>query len=357
MMSKNKENIEKLENSLILLHNNENIIYFLTYDTKNNPSAAVKHIYDIALTLKNNGFNTKILVEDNSYVGVKNWLGDKYDALEVVSIKEDKVQIKIEDVLVVPELYSNVLQQLSNIKCTKVMLVQQKEYIFESLPIGSKWIDFGFDQVITTTEKAKEYIEDVFPQSKISIIPPIIGDNFKKSEQPVKPFIAISCRERVISRKIISEFYLKYPHLRWITFKDMIQLSYDEFSDALNECMVSVWIDDESTFGTFPLESMKCGVPVVGKIPDTEPDWLTENGMWTYDANKIVELLGTYILAWLEGIELTQEVKDKMKDTLVPYSKEITEKNILKIFTSYKNNRISKIQLAIEKIKQEEVSE
>jgi hypothetical protein len=68
-------------------------------------------------------------------------------------------------VLVVPELYSNVLQQLSNIKCTKVMLVQQKEYIFESLPIGSKWDDYGFEQVITTTEKAKEYIEEFFPKA------------------------------------------------------------------------------------------------------------------------------------------------------------------------------------------------
>jgi len=357
MMNKTQENIEKLESALLSLHNNDNAIYFLTYDTKNNPRAAVKHIYDIALTLKKNGFNSKILVEDGTYVGVKNWLGDRYDELDVVSIKEDKVQIKLEDILVVPELYSNALQQLSNIKCTKVMLVQQKEYIFESLPIGSKWIDYGFDQVITTTENAKDYINEFFPQSHISIIPPIIGDNFKKSEFPIKPYIAILTKERTVSRKIISEFYLKYPHLRWITFKDMIQLSYDEFSEALCECMVSVWVDDESTFGTFPLESMKCGVPVVGKIPNTEPDWLTENGMWTYDGNKIVEILGTYIIAWLEGIELTQEVKDKMKETLVPYSYEITEQNIVKVFTTYKNNRIDKINLAIEKLKEKEVAE
>jgi glycosyltransferase involved in cell wall biosynthesis len=356
-MNKTQENIEKLESSLISLNNNDSVIYFLTYDTKNNPRVSVKHIYDIALTLKKNGFTAKILVEDNTYIGIKNWLGDKYDELEVVSIKEDKVKIKLEDVLVVPELYSNVLQQLSGVKCTKVMLVQQKEYIFESLPIGSKWVDYGFDEVITTTEKAKEYIMEFFPHSNVSIIPPIISDNFKKSESPIKPYIAILTRDRVINRKIISEFYLKYPHLRWITFKDMVQLSYDEFSEALNECMVSVWVDDESTFGTFPLESMKCGVPVVGKIPDTEPDWLTENGMWTYDSNKIVEILGTYILAWLEGIELTQEVKDKMKETLVPYSYEITEKNIVKIFTSYKNNRINRLKLTIEKFKKEEVSE
>jgi hypothetical protein len=50
----NKENIEKLENSLNKLISNEHVIYFLTYDTKNNPRASVKYIYDVALTLKNN---------------------------------------------------------------------------------------------------------------------------------------------------------------------------------------------------------------------------------------------------------------------------------------------------------------
>jgi hypothetical protein len=131
-------------------------------------------------------------------------------------------------------------------------------------------------------------------------------------------------------------------------------VTYSEFSDALKECVVSVWIDDESTFGTFPLESMKCGVPVVGKIPSTEPDWLDENGMWTYDENKIVEILGTYVLAWLDGIELTQEVKDKMRDTLLPYSSSITENNILSVFDSFKNKRVESIKNAVEKLKLEE---
>jgi hypothetical protein len=354
-MSKNQENLEKLETSLLALANKDNVIYFLTYDTKSYPRASIKHIYDMALILKNYGYNAKILTEDKSYSGVKSWLGDRYDSLEIVTIKEDKVQIKIEDVLVVPELYSNVLEQLSNVRCIKVMLVQQKEYIFETLPIGSKWIDYGFDYAITTTQASKNYISEFFPQTIVHVIPPIIGDNFKASDLPLKPYIAISCRERVVSRKIISEFYLKYPHLRWFTFKDMIQLSYDEFSEALKECAVSVWVDDESTFGTFPLESMKCNVPVVGKIPNTEPDWLSENGMWTYDVNKIVEILGTYILAWLEGIELTQQVRDKMKETLLPYSKEITENNIVKTFDSLINGRVLRIKSAIEKLKEEEV--
>jgi hypothetical protein len=351
----NKETIEKLEVALGRLTSNESITYFLTYDTKNNPRASVKYIYDMALILHKSGKKVKILVEDNTYSGVESWLGDTYKELERVSIKDDKIEINIDDTIVVPEYYSNVLEQLSNVKCVKVMLVQQREYIFETLSIGSRWIDFGFDKVITTTEESKKYILSIFPEVLVHVIPPIIGDNFTPSEKPLKPYIAISCRDRVKSRKFISEFYIKYPQLRWVTFRDMVQMSYDEFSSSLKECMVSLWIDDESTFGTFPLESMKCGVPVVGKIPSTEPDWLSENGMWTYDENKIVEILGTYVLAWLEGVELTNEVKDKMKETLLPYEKSITENNINAVFNSFKNKREESFTSALEKIKTEEL--
>lgn len=351
----NKENIEKLELALERLINNDNVIYFLVYDTKNNTRAAVKHIYDIALTLKNNGANSKILVEDKSYNGVSHWLGNTYSNLDIVTIKDDKIEIKIDDVLVVPEYYSNALEQLSHIKCTKVMLVQQKEYIFETLPIGSRWSDYGFDKVITTTQAAKDYILEYFPESLVYLIPPIIGDQFKPVDDPKKPIIAISCRDRGVHRKLISEFYLKFPQLRWITFRDMVQMTYDEFASSLSECFVSVWVDDESTFGTFPLESMKCNVPVVGKIPTTEPDWLNENGMWTYDINKLSEILGTFVLAWIEGVELEDEVLSKMKETLLPYETEITKNNIISIFNSFKNKRIEAIEKALVKLKQEEI--
>jgi hypothetical protein len=352
------KDIEKIESAYEILEKNKHSVYFLTYDTKNNARAAIKHIYDMALTLRRYGVDAKILVEDNTYTKVNGWLGKTYDEIPVVTIKGDKTEVEVYDMIVVPEQYSNILEQLKSIKCIKVMLIQQKEYMFETLPIGSRWSDFGFDKVITTTELSKQYILKYFPETLVYVIPPIIGDNFKPTTLPTKPLIAISARDRVQHRKVISEFYLKYPQLRWITFRDMVQMTYDEFSDNLKECMVSLWIDDESTFGTFPLESMKCGVPVIGKIPFNEPDWLSENGIWTYDGDKLVELLGEFILGWLEGLEMDKEVKSKMDETILPYEKSITENNIITIFESLKSGRLESIKKALEKRKleiQEEV--
>lgn len=345
--------IEILESAQDRLEKKQNAIYFLAYDTKDHARAAIKHIYDMALALKEHGYNAKILVEEKTYTGVKNWLDETYDNVPIVTIKEDKVELNIDDIIVVPEAYSNILPQLSNIKCGKIMLVQQKEYMFETLSIGSRWSTFGFDRCITTTEKSKKYILDYFPEALVYIIPPYIGDNFSPSQLPKKPYIAISCRDRLVHRKLISEFYLKYPQLRWVTFRDMIQMSYLEFSDALKECMVSLWVDDESTFGTFPLESMKCGVPIVGKIPSTEPEWLGENGFWTYDGNAIVDLLGTFILAWLEGADITDDVKDRMKQATLPYTKAIHNEITLSIFGTLVSQRVDLVKNNLEKFKSE----
>jgi hypothetical protein len=98
---------------------------------------------------------------------------------------------------------------------------------------------------------------------------------------------------------------------------------------------------------------MKCGVPIIGKIPITEPDWLSENGFWTYDGNKVVELLGTYVLAWIEGVELTGEVKEKMKSSVLPYTKERHNDATLSIFSTLLSQKKETIKNTLEKIKTE----
>ena len=53
----------KIENSLNILKDKKSRIYFVAQDTKGNARASIKYIYDVALSLKNNGFNHIILHE------------------------------------------------------------------------------------------------------------------------------------------------------------------------------------------------------------------------------------------------------------------------------------------------------
>lgn len=346
-----EKNIKALNECLGRINNKENGIYFLCYDTGQNARAAVKHIYDMAYTLKQEGYNTFILVENKKYNGVDFWLGDKYSSVPVLSMKDDHPHLKFDDILIIPEYYTHALEQLKDVPANKIMLIQQREYVFETLTLGSRFSDFGVHKIITTTNATKKYLQEYFPESLIYVIPPIIEEIFHESKKPVNPFIALSVRNRVTHKKIISQFYLKYPHLRWFTFRDMVQMTQEEFATNLRDCVVSVWVDDDSTFGTFPLESMKSGVNVIGKIPKSTPDWMGDNGFWVDDEDKIVEILGSYCLSWVDGLEIKDEIKESITTTLAQYDCDVTKHNILSVFESLNFKRKELINNKLEKLK------
>ena len=97
---------EKILNSIEILKKNENKIFFLTQDTKGNAKAGIKHIYDMAMSLKNSGFDSIILHEKKEYNGVADWLGEEYmTELPHQNIEEQKLQVSPEDILIIPELF------------------------------------------------------------------------------------------------------------------------------------------------------------------------------------------------------------------------------------------------------------
>lgn len=295
------ELIKNLENSIENLRTKTARIYFFVQDTKGNARASIKYIYDLALTLKDDGYNVAILHEKPDYFGVQDWLGSKYMELPHISVEGQNLQIAPEDTIVVPEIFGYVMSQLANLPCAKIVLCQSYDYIFETLQPGQTWTQFGFTKCITTSEMMKEYISTVMRGVSIDVIEPTISEHFEKSKFPAKPIIAIYTREQRDSINLIKSFYVKFPQYRWIAFRDMRGLSQQEFANVLKDCMLSVWVDDVSSFGTFPLESMRCNVPVLGKAPKIVPSWMNEdNGIWITDSIRMIDFISEFIQNWLE---------------------------------------------------------
>jgi hypothetical protein len=70
----NTEQIEKLEKSINNMKEKKSRIYFITQDTKGNAKASVRYIYQMAMALKKDGYNSIILHEKPEYYGVSEWL-------------------------------------------------------------------------------------------------------------------------------------------------------------------------------------------------------------------------------------------------------------------------------------------
>jgi len=346
------EKIKKIEDSISRLSNRNAKIYFLVQDTKGNAKGSIRYIYQMAMTLKENNFNPIIIHEAKDYKGVGEWLGEEYMELSHQSIEGQNLEISPEDFIIIPEIYGHVLEQISNFPCGKIVLCQAYDHMLETLAPGANWAQFGFRKAITTTLEQKKYITDIMKATDVDIVEPTIPNIFSEKEKPSKPIISISCREPRETAKIIKSFYLKYPQFRWITFRDMKGLTQAEYATYLKDSFVSVWVDDESGFGTFPIESMASRTPVIGKVPNMKPEWMNDyNGIWSYEFNNIIDILAEFIQNWLE---------DNISESLYENSLQTAEKfknesefttNVLNLFNEYFEVRKESFELQLDKMK------
>lgn len=344
---------EKVLKSIEILKDKQARIYFLTQDTKGNAKASVRFIYQVAKTLKDAGFNPIILHEKNDYTGVAKWLGEEYMNIPHRVIEGQNLEISPEDFLIVPEIFGFMMEQVKQLPCAKIVLAQSYAYIVETLQPGQNWAQYGFFKCLTTTNNQKDYIERVMRQSTCDVIKPYISENFHPKSQPPMPIVGVHTKEQSDAINIIKTFYLKFPQYRWFTFRDLRGLSEVEFSNSLRDCFVSVWIDDESGFGTFPLESMKSNVPVIGKVPNLPAEWMNEeNGIWITDKTLFADVIADFIQNWLED-NIKPEMYEEMKKTADKYSnKQEFESSVTTLFTKFLINRADSFEEQI--IKTEE---
>jgi hypothetical protein len=342
----NNDNHEKLEMSINKMKEKLSRIYFMVQDTKGNAKASVRYIYQMALTLKRNGYNAIILHEKPEYFGVSSWLSEEYmTELDHRAIEGTSLEISPDDLIIIPEIYGFVMDQITKLPCGKIVLSQAFDHMFETLQPGQSWTQLGFYKCITTSEKQKELIQSVMRNVTVDVVAPYISDVFQKNEYPPKTIINIHTRDQRDTANLIKTFYVKFPQYRWITFRDLRGLSENEFAEAMKDSFISIWIDQTSSFGTFPLESMKMGIPVLGLVPDVVPSWMNEdNGLWVNNKTIIVDVLSDFIQNWLED-NLNPELFDRMNLTLGTISnKEKFENETLSLFGDIFEKRITSFE-------------
>lgn len=347
----NQEQITKLELSIENMKNKKSRIYLISQDTKGNAKASIAYIYRLGLSLLNAGYNPIVLHETPDYTGVSGWLGEEYMKLPHKSIEGQNLEISPEDLIVIPELYGFIMSQITNLPCGKIVLCQAYDHILETLQPGQSWSDLGFLKCITTSDKQREQVESIMRNVSFDILKPYISDEFKPQEYPAKPIISVHSREPRDTANLIKTFYIKFPQYRWITFRDMRGLTEKEFAKGLESSCLSVWIDETSGYGTFPLECMKSNVPVLGLVPNVVPEWMSENnGLWINNKTQMVDFIADYLQNWLED-NVNENLFIEMKKTVdsLP-TKETFEKDSVSLFEKYISTRRESFEEQLSKL-------
>jgi hypothetical protein len=366
-----EEQITNVSSVIEKLNTKDFTLYFFTLDTKGNPTAGIANIYEHVKVLNGLGYKAAILHEKNDYKlradengqGIAEWMGEEYANLPHVSIEGQELNINPADFIIIPEIFSNIMDQVKGFPCKKVVFSQSYDYLLELLPIGKRWnTDYGFNDVITTSEKQAEHLKTLFPSINTHVVPVSIPSYFKNSEKPKVPVIAIHTRNQSDAAKIAKSFYLQFPVYKWVTFKELRGLPREQFATELSKSCLAVWIDDASGFGTFPIEAIECNTPVIGKMPNLIPEWMEttdedgnltikNNGVWTNTTLNIPELIATYLKVWLED-SVPTELTEGIIASQGLYTSEKQVNAITSVYGSLQENRIAELNATLSKLEE-----
>lgn len=360
------EKINKVKKSLENLNNKKSKFLFFVPRTVN-PSASVYEVYFHANVVKNMGYETKILTDSVDYE-IPYWIEDNLTSLPHESMENVRLTVSPEDVLIIPEIFSNVMERTINLPCIRIGLLQSIDYMMNALVPATDWSNFGINQIITTSNNMKNFVEEYMGKNKfnISVYDVGIPDYFSYNNELKRPVISVVGRNPNEISKLIKLFYSKYPQYSWVTFDSMITeskppraLRRNEFADRLRKNFAVVWVDRISSFGTLPLEAMASGTIPIALLPDIIPEYIVEedknnnkifienSGVWTKDFYALPILIGDVLTKFLDDT-ISDEIINKMKEISLKFSQKKSSEQLKTIYQSFLDERAKVLKNAID---------
>ena len=359
------DKIEKIKASLAKIKNKESKFLFCVPEAQS-PVASVYEIYFHATVIKNLGYEVIIMVEKGDYV-VPTWIEKELTNHKHMFLNDPKLTVGPEDIMVIPEVYSNVMEQTKNLPCVRIGLLQSVDYMINALIPGTDWQSFGINDIITTSPTLKEWV-DTFYGKRFNIETYNLGipEYFEKSKIPQKPVISVLGRNANEISKLVKLFFSKYPQYSWVTFDPMLTKSKPpqamrrvDFAKRLNSNFAAVWVDRIASLGTFPLECMKSGTIPIALKPDIMPEYMIKRdengdavetieggGVWTDNFYDLPVLIAEVLVKFLDD-GITDELYESMDKIVANYTQEASEKRLIKIYEGFLNKRVALLESSL----------
>lgn len=369
------EQIEKLKLSrLNLINKNFKILFFVVEAEL--PSLAIYEIYNQVKILKEIGYDAQILTDKKDYK-IPEFIDDDLKALPHVTTEENTFQITPEDFIIIPELFTNVMEQIKNLPCEKIVLLQNYENAMRSLTFGVKWADFNIRNVLTTSEELKKLASETLTNNQnfdIQVYNIGIPDYFAKTQRPKDCIVTYFSRNPQDISKVVKMFYLKYPHFSFISFEDLRGengnpfITRKDFAKKIEKSFATLWLDRYTSYGTTPIEAMKVGTIPVGVIPEIIPNYIAERneqnelvykntGFWSTELLTVPDMLADCVKRWLQDA-VPDEMYSAMELEASKHLYKDSKQSIVDKYTYFIDKRINDFTHFIDNhLKPEQITE
>lgn len=339
-------------------------VFFFVMDSKGAPLGSLAYIYETAKHLHDIGYTVKMLHNEDEFVGVESWMGAEYASLPHFNTEKDSVAITASDFLFIPEVYSGVMTKTKNLPCKRIAILQNFGYLTDTIPMGVSWDNLKMRDCVTTSESLRERLHSVFPEVNVDIVKPGIKSYFSYEHEntPKKLIINVVSKNPAEINSIIKPFYWKYPQYKWVAFRNVANVERTEFAKLLREGFATIWCDTATDFGYSALEAMAAGDIVIGKVPETAPEWmgketLNNNGLWFYNDLDAQDAIATAIQMFLTSSSIPSELKENMEKTVSEYQMKDYFKTVEDVYANIFERRKKEFETILSIIKNKEKEE
>ena len=361
MNDKDLKVIENIEKEISKIDKKENRIYFFVIDTKGVPSGSLEYIYNLALILKGEGYDVNMLHTEEEFVGVGAWLGEEYANLPHLNVNKGEVGTSPSDVLFIPEIYSQVMNQTKNLPCKRVIILQNYDYVVEQMPYVAQFGDFGILEGITNSDYQAAELNESFPYMKLKKVRPFISKIFGSTIAPKKMVINVISKDQSDIKRIVKPFYWKYPFFKWVSFKELRNLSKEEFAKELREGAITIVVDESASFMYSAIEAMKSGSITMVKVPTTTVDWangeeLPNCCVWFNDYDTLHKQIASVVRSWITD-KVPTVLAEEAKKVYEEFTEDNTKADILAYVTDILDKRKKEMEELIIQIKNKKEEE
>lgn len=334
MTEKDLKVIENINKEIEKIDKKTNRIYFFVLDTKGVPSGSLEYIYNLAMILHENGYNVTMLHTEEEFEGVGSWLGEKFASLPHANVNGGDINTSPSDLLFIPEIFSQVMNQTKKLPCKRVIILQNYDFVIEQMPFAAQFGDFGIMEGITNSDYQAEELKKSFPYMRLTKITPYVSNIFGETNEPKKMVINVIAPDQSDIKRIVKPFYWKYPTMKWVSFRELRDYPKEKFSEMLREAAITIIADNNSSFCYSALEAMKSGSITMVKIPKNELDWANEEEqypnccVWFDDFDTLHQQIASVVRSWVTD-QVPGVLAEKSKEITSKYTKDRTEKEFM----------------------------
>jgi hypothetical protein len=353
---KKKLALRNIREEIGKIDNKESKVMFFVLDTEGYASGSLAYEYQLAKIAKDAGYNVSMVYQsdekdEEGFVGVEGWLGEEYSSIPHYDIRKDEVDISPSDILFIPEIFSQVMNQTKKVPCKRVAIMQNFDYIVSQTPYSAQWGDYGILEAISNTEENKALLKSIFPYVKTTVIEPYIDKMFGETNKLKKCVINVISHNPDDVTRLVKPFYWKYPLMKWVSFADLRGMNKMRFAEALREGFLTIWMDQDASFGYGAIEAMKCGNIVFAMLPKNKKKWMLEEDgdtlnsscFWFDDINQMHEKIATLVRAFVTD-KIPETIYEGQEPVKEMYKEEDTKKQFLEYLETTLQERKKRLE-------------